>query len=131
MIVTQTQNVVSGQMQEIDAQVAMIQRWLKLMIRPQRGALPPQAQEDLRVLRDGALRFITQWTQLKPTLKTLSDGEARRYHRHELKNTLNTVSGFAYLLLRDYSGRFEPEQFMAVQSVHSASKRLIELVSIL
>lgn len=131
MIVTQTQNVISGQMQEIDAQVAMIQRWLKPMIRPQRGALPPQAQEDLRVLRDGALRFIAQWTHLKLALSTLSDHEARRYHRHELKNTLNTVSGFAYLLLRDYSGRFEPEQFMAVQSVHSASKRLIELVSIL
>ena len=116
---------------EMDRLRSMITRWEALLAPNQNPALSPIQREDLVAIRISAKRLNEMVDALRPQLADSCAPSALHQIRHDLKNPLNSLIGLTYLLLRDSTGKLAPEQFMAVQSILTASRQFIEAVNLL
>lgn len=93
-------------------------------IRPQ---LTPILQLDLQTLIQSMQTFQEKLDKLPKFNRPMNDQELRVV-RHDLKNVLNVMVGFAFVMQRDITELISEQQLSTLKTILSDSQALIEVV---
>jgi len=85
-------------------------------------------QLDLQTIIDSSQVFQGKVEDL-PNLVSIASHEDLRVIRHDLRNVLNLMIGFAFVLKRDIVATLSPEQLTLLQQIHLDSQSLVDIVN--
>lgn len=119
----------SRPIQQISKLDAELNQHLGELQQPTLLPLTDRVRSDLRMLKDGIEEFHRRFKREQDVLRTSTDADKVRRIRHDLRNALSLVVGFAALLLREIPPPFTPPQRTALTDLEACARELLALVT--
>jgi hypothetical protein len=91
--------------------------------------LTDQQRDDIHAIQDGVDKFQLEMEDF-PDFSTQT-AQQLGVLRHDLRNHLNLVNGFAYVLVKGLSGEISEHKQQLAQQIHITSKALITIVNMI
>lgn len=122
----------SRSLSEVQSQLTQDTQYLRQQIaqfaNQTAGTLNEIHQLDLQTIIDSSMAFQGKVDAL-PNLTGITSNEDLRIIRHDLRNVLNLMIGFAFVLHRDIASTLTPDQLQLLQQIHLDSKSLVDIVN--
>lgn len=91
--------------------------------------LTEQQRGDIQAMQDGMDKFQIEMDNF-PDFSTQSPQQLTIL-RHDLRNHLNLINGFAFVIVKGLSGDMSEHKLQVAQQIHLTSKALISIVNMI
>ncbi len=90
----------------------------------------PDSDQELLTIREAALRFYKRLEIARQDWEGWDEAQLQQL-RHDLKNDLNLIVGFAHLQLRDEAAPLTSQQRIVLENLYARGRALATLVNFL